>query len=225
MDKCRTQLGSVVSPEHFYSWTQFAHSDPVAAGLIAAPPGVQTAQTQNAAQAKQAQDQSMVTPRAPVVPYDTHGATAFDAITDAETNGPNKPFVGSTNPGNVSVTSGVECFGGLCTAYVSTIQFSQITISAPQWAEYAQASASEQSAWDSYVSGLFRHENGHVKDALDIQVKEGAALGRVGATGNSAERAIQNINNKIRAVEEQYGSLFREWSSSYDQRTCHGECQ
>lgn len=147
-------------------------------------------------------------------------------MTDAKTNGPNAPYTGSTAPGNVTAQPTVtECGAGICTANVTAVSFGQITISAPQWAEFSQASKSEQANWTSSLNSLIKHENGHVKDALDIHAREGFALEHLGATGSTGAAAIQNLNSKIRAVFNQYNNLGSQWGASYDQRTCHGACQ
>jgi len=186
-----------------------------------------TAAAEGAAQQNtQLAAQYTTTPLATVVPYPAHGATAEEAMTDAKTNGPNAPYAGSTAPGNVSAQPTVtECGAGICTANVTAVSFGQITISAPQWAEFSQASKSEQSNWTSSLNSLIKHENGHVKDALDIHAREGFALEHLGATGSTGAAAIQNLNSEIRAVFNQYNNLGRQWGASYDQRTCHGTCQ
>lgn len=161
-----------------------------------------------------------------MVPYDVHGATATEAETNAETKGPNAPYAGSTSGGNVSAQPTVtECGAGICTANVTAVSFGQITISAPQWAEFSQASQSEQGNWTSYLNGLMKHENGHVLDDRTVKVRERTALEHLGATGSTGAAAVQNLNVKIRATFKQYNDLRNQWGASYDQRTCHGACQ
>jgi len=172
----------------------------------------------------QAQNESVTNLATPVY-YQTHGANASDAETYAETNGPNAPYSGSTNGGNVSVTPNAQCFGGICTAWVDSVKFSGITISLPQWAEFSKANASEQAEWTSYMNGLVKHENNHARDDANIHLREQSALGKVGATGKTRDSALRNITNAIRAVEIHYNNMQMRWGASYDQKTCHGECQ
>lgn len=158
------------------------------------------------------------------MPYDVHGTTAAEANLDAENNGPNKPYSGMTNPGSVSVRSSVQCQGSVCTAWVNAITFSGITISLPHWVEFSKASAQEQSAWTASLDSLIKHENGHVLDAANAQLRLQAQL-KVGGIGPSEGKALQNINTKIHALETRYKVLFQERNAAYDQRTCHGTCQ
>jgi predicted secreted Zn-dependent protease len=159
------------------------------------------------------------------MPYNTHGATASEAETNAATNGPNKPYSGGTHSGSVSVTSGVQCIGGFCTAWVSSITFGEITVSIPHWVEFSKASASQQSEWTSFLDSLIKHENGHVLLDANVHLREQGAVEKVGATGKSADSALRNISNKIHAVEARYNTISKQWNANYDQQTCHGECQ
>jgi RHS repeat-associated protein len=179
------------------------------------------------------------------VTYDVHGKTAAEAHANAlATSGLKAPesgeammgvTKGSTQIINIVQTSQNEGYEGLAVTDVETVKSADVkldqTITMPNWVDQNQASPEDQAAWNTEMSGLKEHEDGHVEiNSQGAHELDKSLPGTKGVGGGStAAQAHAAANKKLGAALSKKGkdeaAKTGQRQVDYDKKTDHGRKQ
>jgi RHS repeat-associated protein len=174
--------------------------------------------------------------------YDVHGKTAAEASANTLTasgfkSDKSEPMSGLTSGGslrvvNLVVQPSADGFEGTFVTATETVKSADVelnqTVTLPNWVERSQASQEDQSAWDSSVTGLRAHEQGHVDinreaaQKLDKSLPGTSGTGGAITSGEAYKKAgaqlTQRLNQKVRSTSTERDARQKQ----YDERTNHG---